>query len=259
MLFARAPRSPTHRRRFGGISIALMSMMQCGGAEAADWYTGATPAKPDESWIVAVDTSASTTSTGSSFAAISATLAPGSLDKSGARVRATGLAGTYTFDSAGSGLRTRGDQVEGALLAGYQLVSGQSSYSFYGGLDVRDSRFSNTDPGHAPNGTQFGFKGVAEFYVAPSEQTMLAGYGSYSTNYDAYYTRVRWGVAAAAGVYVGPEFSALGDDFYRQWRIGAHLTGIKFSGVQFGVSAGYLVDKVGRSGGYGTLDARVVY
>ena len=259
MPFTRAPNSPTHRRWLGGISILLTSMTQCGGVAAADWYTGAKPAKPDESWIVAVDTSASTTSTGSSFAAISATFAPGSQDASGARVRATGLIGTYTFDSAGSGLRTRGDQIEGALLAGYELVGGKSSYSVYGGLDVRDSRFSNADPGHAPNGTKFGFKGVAEFYVTPSERTMLAGYGSYSTNYDAYYTRLRWGVAPAAGIYVGPEFSALGDDFYRQWRVGVHLTGVKFSGVQFGVSGGYLVDKAGRSGGYGTLDARVVY
>lgn len=259
MLFARVSQSAASRRSLGGISVLLAAIIQCSGAAAADWYTGATPAKPDESWIVAIDTSASTTSTGSSFAAISATFAPGSQDTSGTRVRATGLIGTYTFDSAGSGLRTRGDQIEGALLAGYQLAGGKASYSFYGGVDIRDSRFSNSDPGHATNGTKFGFKGVAEFYMTPSDRTMLAGYGSYSTNYDAYYTRLRWGIAPAAGFYVGPEFSALGDDFYRQWRVGVHLTGVKFGGVQFGVSGGYLVDKGGRGGGYGTLDARVVY
>ena len=45
------------------------------GAQAADWYTGAAPVKPDDSWIVAVDTSVSITSNSSQFAGVTGTMA----------------------------------------------------------------------------------------------------------------------------------------------------------------------------------------
>jgi Cellulose biosynthesis protein BcsS len=241
-------------------AVMLPAVLQFNAANAADWYTGAVPAKPNDDWIVAVDASASVTSTGSSFAAVSATIAAdGALNVSGARVRIEGLSGTYKFASTGSGQLTRGDQAEGSILAGYEWVTPKSSFSTYGGLAVRGSQFSDNDPGHAPNGTEVGFKGVMEYYARPSDRTMLSAYGSYSTNFNAYYTRLKYGVMSFGQFYVGPEVAALGDDYFREWRVGAHLTGLKIGALQFGFSGGYLLAKDGKGGGYGTLDLRAVY
>jgi hypothetical protein len=254
-----APATP--RLVSAGVAAAIqLLVLQSGAANAADWYTGAAPAKPNDNWIVAVDASASATSTGSQFAAISATIAPqGSLNTSGARLRVEGLAGTYLFPSSVPGQQTKGQQVEGGILGGYEWVAPRSAFAAFGGVSVRDSQFSNNAPTHAANGTLVGFKGVVEYFGRPTDRTMLSAYGSYSTNYNAYYTRFRWGVMPAGQFYVGPEVSALGDDFFREFRFGAHLTGVQIGPFQFGVSGGYLLDKGGKGGGYGTLDARAVY
>jgi hypothetical protein len=244
----------------GAAAAFQLLVLQSGAANAADWYTGAAPARPNDNWIVAVDASASATSTGSQFVASSATIAAqGSLLASGARLRVEGIAGTYRFDSSVPGQQSKGQQVEGGILGGYEWVTPLSAFAAFGGVSVRDSQFSDNAPSHAANGTMVGYKGVLEYFGRPTDRTMVSAYGSYSTNYNAYYTRFRWGVMPAGQFYVGPEVSALGDDFFREWRFGAHLTGMPIGPFQFGVSAGYLLDKGGKGGGYGTLDVRAVY
>ena len=42
-------------------------------------------------------------------------------------------------------------------------------------------------------------------------------------------------------------------------RFGLHITGFRFGALQFGVSGGYVSDKVRGSGGYGIIDARVLF
>jgi len=46
----------------------------------------------------------------------------------------------------------------------------------------------------------------------------------------------------------------LGDNFFHQWRVGAHVSGIKLGMVQLGVSGGFLSDQVRGTGGYGILE-----
>ena len=249
----------THRVRSAAVA-ALLVTAAADRAWAADWYTGASPVKPSDDWIVAVDASAAASSNGSQFAAVSATIAPErTLSTSGSRIRVEGLAGTYKFDSSRKDTLTRGNQVAGALLGGYEWLTPRSSFATYGGLAVRNSTFSDTLPGHAADGTKVGFKGVLEYFARPTDRTMLSAYGSYSTNFNAYYARLRWGVTPFGGFYIGPEVTALGDDYFQEWRLGAHLTALQIGPLQFGVSGGYLMNKAGKSGGYGTLDVRAVY
>ncbi len=227
-------------------------------APAADWYTGAAPPRPNSDWIVAVDASATVTST-SQFAAVSGTFAAaGPLNQSGPRIRLEGLAGTYRFDAV-PGISVKGDQAGGAVLAGYQWIAPRSSFAAYGGITIRDSQFSGPAAVLPASNVQEGFKGAFEYYATPTDRTMIFAYGAYSTIYNAYYSRLKFGVATLGHAYVGPEVSALGDDFYRQWRVGAHVTGLQMGGLQFGLSAGYEIDKVGKGGAYGTLDVRASY
>src|SRR3954453_23981271 len=71
-----------------GLWLSLVTAVAGADARAADWYTGATPPVPDESWIVAVDASVSITSNSSQFAGVSGTMAlTDNLRESGARAR----------------------------------------------------------------------------------------------------------------------------------------------------------------------------
>jgi hypothetical protein len=240
--------------------VASVSVMSSGMARAADWYTGASTPKPANDWIVSFDASTTVTSDGTAFASVGATMPLSrTLDVSGSRLRLEGLAGTFKFDSSVTGDRIKGEQEGGSILAGYEWKSPGTSLAVYGGLEVRDSQFSPQEAGVAAPGVHQGLKTTIEYYTALSERSMLFAYGSYSTIYNAYYGQVKLGIAPAGGVYIGPEFAMLGDDYYQQWRIGGHLTGLQLGGLQFGISAGYQLDKTGQGGSYAAVNMRGAY
>ncbi|MGU3560514.1 cellulose biosynthesis protein BcsS [Methylobacterium radiotolerans] len=243
-----------HRSLIGW--AAALAAAGCPAARAADWYTGAeTPAGPD-AWIVAVDTSAAIASQGSQFASATVTAAPaGDLLTSGVRVRVDGLIGSYRAESPGAP-RAVGQQADLAAMAGYALVGPDSVLSGFVGLAVRRDEVAQSGLTETVARTGVGLKTALDYYVRPTAFTMFHATGTYSTAFNAYYGRVRFGIAALAGGYVGPEFAALGDDYYRQWRVGAHLSGMQIGAVQLGLSAGYVHDHVRKGGLYTALDMR---
>ncbi len=237
--------------------LALLFAASAGQADAADWYTGAAPQKPDDDWIVAVSTSADVTSQGSYFGDATMTFAPGgSLSRSGARVRVDALGGVYSYRSNATGQTVRGSQESGSVLVGYEYVSPDLSVAGFLGGDVRNNTLSIPDTQNSVVGTTLGMKGSIEFYARPTPRTVVEGYGSYESNKNAYFTRLRGGYLITPNVYVGPEVAVLGDDFFNQRRFGAHVGGVHMGPVQIALSGGYLYDRVRKSGAYGTLDAR---
>ncbi len=86
---------------------------------------------------------------------------------------------------------------------------------------------------------------------------MVHATGTYSSTFNAYYGRLRGGVAVMGG-FLGPEVALLGDDYYRQWRISAPIGAGSSSAraLQFGVAAGYLHDQTRKGGLYTTVDMR---
>ena len=226
-----------------------------GKARGEDWYTGAEPRRPDPSWIVTVDASANVTSNQSSFASTTLTVTPRA-DESGVRLRVEGVVGEYSY-RASSDRTVRGYQQEGSLLAGYELVWKDAALAGYVGLHVRNNDLSFVDPNNSVVGTEVGGKAAVSFYATPTDNTFVSAYGSYSTNFNAYYTRVRAGVMVADGVYVGPEALLLGDNFFQQWRAGIHLTGLTLGPVSVSTAVGYVRDRVQKGGYYSTVEARM--
>ncbi|MCF4127156.1 cellulose biosynthesis protein BcsS [Methylobacterium sp. SyP6R] len=216
-------------------------------AFAADWYTGTEPASPQEAWIVSVDTSATVSSQGSQFAGATATAAPsGTLLASGLRLRADTTIGSYR---AGNGL---GQQAEVAAMLGYGWVWPEAVLSAFVGLNVRRNEVPGLEASVRNAG---GLKAALDLYARPTPGTMVHATGTYSSTFNAYYGRLRGGVAVMGG-FLGPEVALLGDDYYRQWRIGAHWSGFQFGALQFGVAAGYLHDQTRKGGLYTTVDMR---
>ncbi|GLS43596.1 hypothetical protein GCM10007884_15810 [Methylobacterium brachythecii] len=223
---------------------------------AADWYTGAVAPADRDAWIVSVDASTTLSSQGSQFAGATVTAAPqDDLLVSGPRVRLDGLIGSYRTET-GNGRNAIGEQAEVAAMAGYAWVMPDAALSAFVGLNVRHNETSQFDNSLPSDSTRVGLKTALDYYARPTASTMIHATGSYSTTFNAYYGRVRAGFASVAGGYIGPEFALLGDDYYRQWRAGIHLSGMQFGAVQLGVSAGYLHDQASKGGLYTTIDLR---
>jgi len=191
---------------------------------------------------------------------VTVTAAPnGSPTRDGLRVRVDAIGGTYSYPGRSVATRVTGYQQEGALQAGYEWVWKDAALAGFIGFNVRSNQLSIPDPGNPVVGTGVGLKVAGNFYATPTDRTMISAYGSYSTKFNAYYSRLRVGYMLADGVYIGPEALFLGDDFFRQYRIGAHLTGVRFGPVQMSVAAGYVRDRVQGSGYYSSIEARSTF
>ena len=240
------------------LSFAI-SALCCSFAHASDWYTGA-PSSPDPGFGASVDTSLTTTGRGGSTVSAVGSIAPFSkIDQSGFRVGLEGVAGTYsTQSSAAAGEATLGREEAGAVVAGWAWSGEAFTAKALAGLEVREDSLNGSDAAAAP-GTRAGARVEGEIYANPTRSTMVFVQGSYSTVRRAYYTHVKWGFEVAQNVFVGPEALYLGDEFYRQWRVGAHVSGVQLGALQAGISAGLVEDQSRGAGAYGALDLRVVF
>ncbi|MCC3245521.1 cellulose biosynthesis protein BcsS [Methylocystis sp. WRRC1] len=244
-------------------TVALAALTSLPEAKAADWYTGVptdgTPAP--RAPRVAIDVAIDGTSQRALSGALIGTIAPfTAMDRSGMRVRLSGLAGTYVYAPSNPFLgEIHGTIVGGAFLFGYEWVFKRATVALYAGGEVVNTSLSPNDPNNSAKGGSGGLKLAADFFTTPTDQTMIAGVLSYSTNYNSYYGRLKFGMALSDHVYVGPEVVALGDNFFQQWRLGGHVSGLRFGALQFGAAAGFLNDRVRGGGVYGTLDTRVTF
>jgi hypothetical protein len=228
---------------------------------AADWYTGAPNDGPPSPKAprAAIDIALDGTSQAAFSAAVIGTIAPFTpLDRTGFRLRGSGIVGSYVYDSAIVGT-VHGNLIGGAFLMGYEWVSKRATVGVYAGGEGVNNAISPNDPNNQAKGTSVGLKLLTDFYVRPTDETMISGVFSYSTNFNSYYGRLKFGMAFSDRIYVGPEIGTLGDNFFQQWRIGGHVTGVQLGMLQFGAALGFLNDRVRGSGLYGTVDSRVTF
>lgn len=245
------------------VIIASIACLAAPRAFAQGWYTGsgANGTTSDGSFGASIDASLTGTSKGATHGGLIGTIAPFTkLEESGVRARLGGILGNYTYVSATPAVGTVvGREATVSALVGYEWVSQGSSVAAYIGVEGQNRTLSKPDPSNKVTGTAVGVKASLDFMMNPTANTMVSGNMTYSSNNNAYYGRFKAGMAMTDKIFVGPEMLVLGDKFYKQWRVGAHLTGAKFGRLQFGVSGGYLQDRDQGAGGYGILDARVTF
>ena len=176
------------------------------------------------------------------------------LDTSGLRFYMLGEGGVYKYPSGGESIR--GTYESGDALAGYAFEGDFYSINLLAGFNAINHTLSDVDLENRVQGTAFGAKVRADAWVNPTPKTLTYGEAEYSTAFRTYYTKAKFGYDFTNGkeIFVGPELAALGDERFNQWRVGAHLTQMKFGGVQVDVSAGYANDSVVGSGAYGTVE-----
>ena len=241
------------------ILFAFIAALMIGPARSADWSPATPSPQIVDDWIVSVDASTTGSSSKSYFTEAGATAAiPGSLSTSGARLRVEALAGTYEYLSA-TNMQIHGQQIEAAVLGGYEWVGPRSKFAVYLGGMALNTALSRPDPHNSANGASLGLKGAVDYYARPSERTMVSAFGAFATNDSQFFTRLRVGYMLPGGVYIGPESAFMGNNTYALWQVGAFLTGAQFGRVQGGLSIGYQQDRDQKSGLYGSADLRVLF
>ncbi len=244
---------------FGVLTLGL-GLLASGGAGAVDWYTGDKTSEPDYAPSIVLDASGSFTSKQSDFGAGAVTAAfDGNLRQTGFIGRAEFIGGGYNYLTTSNGFsqRIQASQQSGGALVGYLWAQRNWTFSLLGGVQAVNTEVQPLDPNNSTRGLHVGAKIVGEFYGNPSDHTMFSGYASYGTANSDYYSRFKAGYAIFDHVFVGPEFLALGDRFYAEYRGGLHITGLSLGPMTLGVSGGATSNRVTGSGGYGIVDARL--
>ncbi|EKS37608.1 cellulose biosynthesis protein BcsS [Afipia clevelandensis] len=177
--------------------------------------------------------------------------APGGLDQDGFTLKLLIAEGTYRYLSGGTDIRGTG--LLASILPGWRVKRGNFEIKVFAGLDLQNHRFSPDDPGNGLRGNHAGLRVGADLWWEPTPTLMIASSISGSTIGTNFSIRGAAGWRVEDRFWAGPEIETSGDQVYRQYRIGAHITSLKWSAFEWSLGAGYVADNSDRSGLYARL------
>lgn len=184
--------------------------------------------------------------------------APGGMDNSGLRLSVFGLGGKYRYndDDPTTPTTFKGRFASVDALVGYSAVVNNGAATVAVGANYQHHEISPFDPSNPVQGDQVGFKVQGDFWVNPTERTVIVGIASYSTAFRTYYSIIRGGYDVfGLGFYIGPEVGALGNSRTDQQRVGLALMDIPVAKrVSLTVSGGWLHERSERDGAYFTAN-----
>jgi hypothetical protein len=165
----------------------------------------------------------------------------GSLDRSGL-VAMAGLGYGRTIEAVRQepeGDRLTRDAVQGSALLGYQWVGDGLVFAALAGPEVEGEQRSDYVLARGFE-AHLGVRLHGEVWAHPTTNTLLTTTVIVGTARTAHlWGRASAGYAFWEGVFLGPEVSVYTTDTYREWRVGAHVTGLTVGAVSVRVSAGW--------------------
>lgn len=177
--------------------------------------------------------------------------APGGLNSDGFTMKLLLAEGSYRYLSAPANIR--GTSLLAAILPGWRIKRNNFEIKVFAGLDLQNHRTSPDDPGNSLRGNHAGLRVSADLWWEPTRSIMLASSISGSTIGNSFGLRGAVGWRFMDRFWAGPEAETSGDEVYRQYRIGAHLTSFKMAAFEWSLGAGYVEDNSQRSGLYGRI------
>jgi hypothetical protein len=163
------------------------------------------------------------------------------------------LAGSGTYRYLNGTTDTLGIATVLDAMPGWHFKYGSADVTLYAGLDLQSHRLRPDDLANNMRGLHAGARIGADLWWEPSQQTMTSANVSYATVGQGFWSRLAYGWRLLDKFYAGPEVHAMGDDTYRQWRAGAHLTALRIGSFEWSLGAGFVEDSDSRSGFYGRI------
>jgi opacity protein-like surface antigen len=182
--------------------------------------------------------------------------APGGMDNSGFRLALFGLYGKYQYNkeegTAPETFKARFGSAD--ILMGYSKAWDAGSVTVAIGGNYQNHVLTPNDITNPVQGGQWGAKIQTDFYINPTEKTLVAGIASYSTAFHTYYSILKGGYDFfGKGFFIGPEVVALGNMRTDQQRIGLHISDIQLAKkVTLTISGGFLHERNEPDGAYTT-------
>ncbi len=237
-------------RRVRGVAAAAAGALSLFVASA---WAGGEPPRRDEARFLLFSTTDLWRHGG--FVHAGTVWSPGGVDKEGFALKVMFGGGNYRYISGAlNSTEVSGRLLAATILPGYRFVRGKFIATIYGGLDFQNHRLTPDDPSAGLRGGYIGFRVNAELWYEPTPSTMIAADGMISTIDTTYNARFAFGWKILDRYYLGPEVQgfAAGDN-YQQFRVGAHVTGLKYRWFEWSGSLGWATDTDSRDGFYGKL------
>src|SRR5262249_9794888 len=110
------------------------------------------------------------------------------------------------------------------------------------------------DPGNRLRGRTLGLRMSAEIWYEPAPDMMIAADAALTSVGSNYSARAAVGSMFLEQFYLGPEVQVYGDDGYRQFRAGAHITSMKTGATKWSAAFGWSIDTDRQSSPYVRLN-----
>lgn len=162
--------------------------------------------------------------------------------------------GQYRYLMA-TGATVTGQVAIAEALAGYQFTGPNHTIALFAGVRRVRHDLDTPDPGNPVQGEKTGAVFVLDAWAKPAPGTLVTLAANASTAFGGYYGRATAGHALPLGanLFGGAEAVLLGNENYRQWRFGGHLTGLALGPAELGLSAGWFGGDDGSEGLYGNF------
>lgn len=179
---------------------------------------------------------------------------PDGLEQTGFTFKMLAGTGSYRYASGAlGGTEVTGEQWLGSLLPGWRFKGQGIEMTLFAGLDVQSHRFRPDDTANSLHGLHTGLRVGVDLWYEPIPSAMLAASVSGSTVGPSYWSRVAAGWRVFDRVWIGPEILAMGDENYRQFQLGVHITALRFGAFEWTLGAGWSTDSDGRDSAYGRI------
>lgn len=138
------------------------------------------------------------------------------------------------------------------VMPGYAFKRGDLSVQVLAGIDL-DAELLVVDRRATKLRGRLGARFTTDLWWEPTPALLLQSSVSGTMIDNGINMRAAAGWRLFDRFWTGPEVSASSDDYTRQYRIGAHLTGFHTATMEWSIAAGYVEDNFQRHGIYGRI------
>lgn len=184
---------------------------------------------------------------------------PAGLNNDGFTLKMLLEGGRYSYVSGTSSESIDGFKLSAAALPGWRFTRDGLTVSVFAGPLVQDYRLAPADPASRLHGFYVGGEAAADIWYQPNALTMAAVNGAIASIGPTGYLRAAIGLRLFDGAFVGPEIEQLWCADYQQIEFGAHVTALRFQGLEWSMGSGLALTSDQRHGPYLRLGVNARY